>query len=172
MEKLVGSASLRRIGLLRFPTLEFLSHDQPEGETVLATMGRGGWFKIYFGRGRRMQLADGTDLRLIGFESAGAIAPIITSAGGKVATSSPTGYRSYGINGRDFAYNLYRDDEPGPGRSTTWSLVEFDTHIATLGTKSMYADHPVPVPAALLSLMLIKYGIPGESKLGLSTLRW
>lgn len=172
MEHVVSAAHLRRIGWIRFPAFELVMDEPAENHRVLAKVGRGGWFKVYFGRGRRIELADGTKWRLTAMDKAGSVVPVITSETGKVAYASTTGYRSYGISGRDFAYNLYRDQEPGIGKRATWLLVEFDNPVGTVGATAIQAESPIPVAVALLCMSLVKFGVPGESKLGIPATQW
>ena len=171
MDHVLGSALLRRVGALAFPTFVLVGDEGASEETILARLGRDGWFRVFFGRGRRVELPDGTKWRLTAVGAGGFISPLVTCEGGKLAMAAPLGSRSYGVNGRDYAYNLYptrnRDlDKP------TWALREHDTDIATFGSRSMYAKHPVPLAAALLCFTLIKYGVPGEANLFVPEFRW
>jgi len=171
MEHVLGPASIRRIGMLAFPVAVFERQDGTAEAKVLARLGRDGWFRIFFGRGRRVELPDGTAWRLVAVGTGGCIVPIVLCQRGKLAVAAPHGKRSYGINGRDYAYNLYPQGRPGLSHSN-WSLREHDTVLATFGLHSMYADHPVPLAAALLCFTLIKYGVPGEADLGVPKFRW
>ncbi len=84
--------------------------------------------------------------------------------------AAPHGNRSYGINGRSFAYNLY----PAGRRAglRRWSLREHETELGTFESNSMLADHPIPLAAALLCFTLIKYGVPGDANLWVPQSRW
>ena len=63
-----GLAELRRVGRIRFPVFELV-----QDGVVLASMGRAGWFKLFFGRGRRIELADGSRWRLTALGAGGVI---------------------------------------------------------------------------------------------------
>lgn len=166
MDTVLGTASLRRVGTLFFPTSVFYSED---GE-VLAKLGRDGWFRVFFGRGRRVELPEGTTWRVTALDRGKYLEPRITSKKGKLAVGSSRGDRSYGINGRDYAYVLL---PTGGGLfNTTWELREHDKVLATVGSLQMHAHYPVPLAAALLSFTLIKHGVPGEAKLGIPEFHW
>ncbi len=171
MEQVLGPASLRRIGMLAHPVYVFESQDgAPEGK-ILARLSRDGWFRVFFGRGRRVDLPDGTTWRVAATGAGGCIVPIVLCERGKLALAAPHGTRSYGINGREYAYNLYPKSRAGL-RHSSWSLREHDTVLATFRLNSMFAYHPVPLAAALLCFTLIKYGVPGEEDLGVPKFRW
>lgn len=169
MEYVLGSASVRHIGGLAFPTAEFVSNGSPP--RVLAQMGRDGWFRVFFGRGRKVELPRGEVWRIRAMGSGRFINPVVTSPSGKLAVATPHGKRSYGINGRDYAYNMYPTGSFGL-RRPTWMLREHETELATLSSDAMYADHSVPLAAALLCFTVIKYGVPGEATLTVPELRW
>ena len=171
MEQVLGRASIRRIGVLTFPIFEFVAGDGTRDEEVLALMGRDGWFRTYFGRGRRVELPDGTPWRVTAVGSGRYVEPRVTAGTGKLATAGSIGKRSYGINGRDYAYHLYPTTTAAL-RKPTWLLRQHDTYLATLSSRSMEAHHPVPLAAALLCFTLIKYGLPGDGNLGIPKLNW
>lgn len=161
MEHVVGSGSLHRLGYVRFPNHAF--RDDDAGLNV-ALLGREGFLRVYFGRGRRVELADGTRWRIQATESGQQIAPVVTSSTGKLAMASLMGRRSYGIHGSDFAMTFF----PVPGsdhRGSHWSLWDTDQELATFGGQTIVAATPIPLAAALLCFTLQRYGIPGESKL-------
>lgn len=171
MEQVVGPARLRRIGGIGFPVAEFVAEPRGGRPAVLARLGRSGWFRVFFGRGRLVELADGTRWRVEAAGSGPFIVPMVTSREGKLAVAAAHGKRSYGVNGRDYAYNLYPSHSFGL-RKPTWALRHHETELATFGAKAMYAEHPVPLAAALLCFTLIAYGVPGESTLSVPELRW
>lgn len=171
MQQVLGSASIRRVGVLGFPISFLVGEDGQSGEKVLARLGRGGWFRVFFGRGRRVELPDGTIWRMTARGIGHYIVPVVTCEAGKLAEAAPRGKRAYGINGRDFAYNLYPDRRVG-WLKPTWSLSDHDTELASFGSNSIFADHPIPLAAALLGLTLVKYGVPGEADLGIPRFRW
>lgn len=165
MEQVLGSASIRRVGTFGFPAALLVA----DGET-LARLGRDGWLRVFIGRGRRIEITDGSTWRIQGAGVGSQIVPMVTSQRGKLAVGSLLGRRSYGINGRDYAYNLY-PTRLGMGRSS-WILRQHDTEIAMLWAHSIRADYPVPLAAALLCFTLIKYGVPGEANLSVPQIRW
>ena len=171
MEHVVGSASLRRVGVLRFPISVLVREDRVRGEEVMARLGRDGWLRVFFGPGRRVELADGTPWRVAATGSGACIVPVVTCERGKLAVAEPSGQRSYGVNGPDYAYNLYPSNPAGPGMRA-WTLREHDTELATFGSRSMYADHPVPLAAVLVCFTVIKYGVPGEASMFVPQFRW
>ena len=134
-------------------------------------MGRDGWFRVFLARGQKVVLLDGTSWRITAVAAGPYIEPVVLAETGKLAIGSPYGKRSYHINGRDYAYNLYPSSVSGaPKRS--WTLREHETHMAVLGRSSIDADYPVPLAAALLCFTLIRHGVPGEAHLGVPEFRW
>ena len=171
MEHVLGSASIRRIGALTFPTFLFVAENGTSEETVLARLGRDGWFRVFFGRGRRVELSDGTPWRVTAVGVGPHIEPRVMGQGGKLAVAASNGNRSYAINGRDYAYNFYPTSRKVV-RKPAWLLREHDTELATFKSHSMHAEHPIPMAAALLCFTLLKYGIPGEASLGIPKFHW
>ena len=96
---------------------------------------------------------------------------MVTSPTGKLVVGAPNGRRSYGVNGRDFAFNLYPGGRTDSGEAT-WQLRNHEVQIATFKKRSMYAAHPVPVAAALMCFTLIRYGVPGGEDLGVPKFHW
>ena len=169
MDHVLGSATIRHIGGLAFPAAELVSAG---GEPrVLARLSRDGWFRVFFGKGRRVELPTGEVWRIRAMGSGPFIAPMVTSSTGKLSVATPHGKRAYGINGRDYAYNMFPTNSFGL-RKATWLLREHETELATFGSHAMYADHPVPLAAALLCFTVIKYGVPGEASLTVPALHW
>ena len=103
-----------------FPIDELVSN-----ETLIAKLGRDGSLKIFFGPGRRVMLADGTEWRIKGATSGRHIVPVVKSAKGTVAFAGPLyGKRSYGITGRDFAYNIIPLGKVGLMTPGLWGIRE------------------------------------------------
>ena len=115
-------------------------------------------------------MPNGSAWRIRGAGVGSQIVPMVTSQTGKLAVGSLLGIKSYGINGRDYAYNLY-PTRPGMGRSPR-ILRQHDIEVATVWSHSIRADYPVPIAAALLCFTLIKYGVPGEANLSVPKIRW
>lgn len=165
---LLGRAELRRVGGHRFPANEIVQ----EGE-VVARLGPLGWLRIYLGRGSRVELADGTRWRIRSATIGGLICPLVVDAAGRKVALARGGTGIYGISGRDYGYTL----NPGPKRrraTSRWILRHHQDDIATVTRRppALDATAPVHLGAVLLSLVLIKYGVPDDSRVGLPTIRW
>ena len=122
---------------------------------------------MFFGRGRRVQLVDGTEWRIKAMTAGPYIVPIIKARTGIVATSGPLGgRRCYGINGKHFGFVLV---PLGPIRllgQVAWLIRRHEDEVATIDAAHvMNANEPVPIAAALMAFTLIDHGIPGEAKL-------
>lgn len=166
---LFGSGALRRVGFLRFPVYE-LTRD---GE-VLARLGRPGWWRIFFGRGQPIELADGRRWRLRAVGIAGAICPVIVDGDmRKVAQAAPH-HGGYGLNGRDWDYVLSPSERHGFVRANQWILRTQSEDVARVSRTpwEITTTSPVPLGAAILALTLALYSIPGESDLGVPRFRW
>lgn len=170
MYEFLGSAELRRVSLFGFPSSVLVRTGDP-ADAAIARLARDGWFRIFFGRGCVIEIPDGSWWRLAAGQQGGCIVPVISSDTGKLAVASPHGNRSYGLNGRDYAYNLYPTEGPRL-RQSAWLLRDHDDELAHFGPRRVVAHHPVPLAAVLLSLTLIKYGIPGEANLGIPQFNW
>lgn len=155
-----GTAAMFRVGRLRFPVFEL----RQDGR-VLASMGRPGLMKIMFGRGQRVELADGTAWRVQALGVAGAICPaVFDSDRRKVAISSPRDDK-YGINGKDYGCILYAAEKRRFSRADRWIMREYETELGsfTRYPPSVRANEPVHLGAVILSFTLMRYGILGES---------
>lgn len=160
---LEGSIQLRRIGGFGFPVEQLVA----DGE-VVAELGRDSSFWIFFGRGRRVRLADGTHWRIKSTTSGRHIVPLIRSDAGLVAISGPLyAKRSYGINVKDHGYTLIPLGHTGIRRAGLWSLRRHETQVAAIEDhdRIMHATEPIPIAAALMAFTLMKHGIPGEANL-------
>ena len=158
-----GSIRMRRIGGFGFPVAEMVDETG-----VLAHLGRDSSFWIFFGPGRRVRLADGTEWRIKSTTSGRHIVPIIKSDSGTVAVSGPLfAKRSYGINLRGHAYTLIPIGHVGLRRPGLWSLRRHEDQIAAVEDheRTIHAAEPIPIAAALLIFTLITHGIPGEGDL-------
>ena len=157
-----GPIFLRRIGRSGFPTHELVA----AGRTV-ARLGRDGPLRLFFGRGRRVQLVDGTDWRIKATSAGPYIVPIIKSRTGLIASSGPLGgHRCYGINGKEFGFVLIPLGRTRMLGQVGWLLRRHEDEVATIDTAQvMHTNEPVPIAAALMAFALIDHGIPGEAKL-------
>ena len=156
-----GDAERHRTGSLRFPTEEIV-----DASGVVAQLGRDSSLNVFFGRGRLVRLANGTEWRIKSVTSGRHIVPVIRSEAGTIATSGPLyAKRSYGINGRDYGLTLIPTGKAGWGRPARWVLQRHETEIASLTQNSMAPHEPIPVAAVLMAFTLITHGIPGEADL-------
>jgi hypothetical protein len=166
MEPITGSASLQRANRFGFPAFELVGGTG----AVHASLGRSGWFRVFFGRGTRIELPDGTRWRLKAAGYGPYLAPLIIGEEGKLVVALPESKRRYGINGRDYAYHFYPED--GRRSSSVWILREHETDLAVFRKNVVDAHLPVAMPAVLLCFTMMKYGIPGEGRFGIPELRW
>lgn len=155
-----GAATVVRVGRVRFPVFEL----RQEGQ-VLASMGRSGSIKIMFGRGQRVELADGTAWRVRALGNAGAVCPAVLDAERRKVTISSPRDGKYGLNGRDNGYLLYAATKRRFSRADEWILREHEIEVATFTRypASLVADEPVHLGAVILSFTLMQHGILGES---------
>jgi hypothetical protein len=166
--EVVGRTQLRRVGRRGFPVFE-LVHD----ETVLARLGRLGWLRIYLGRGCRVELADGTRWHIRAATIGGFVCPLVVDGAGRKVALARGGTGIYGLSGRDYGYTL----NPGPKRrraNTRWILRHHEEDIAVVTRRppTLDAATSVHLGAVLLSMVLIKYGVPDDSRIGMPTIRW
>ena len=171
MEEVLGSASMKRTNVLRFPNWSLVADDGTPNGRVLAELSRDSWFWIYFGRGRRIQRPDATRWRLTAVGSGTSIVPMVVTTTGKLAIAGALGQRSYGITGPDYGFKFFPVERTGL-RTSAWTLREFDLELARFGPRTIEATRPVPLAAALLCFALIRYGIPGEANLGIPQFQW
>ena len=171
MQLITGAATVRSTGALTYPVAEVAMEDGTSDGKVLARLGREGWFRIFFGPGRRVELPSGETWRIAATEEGPYIVPVVTCDTGKLASGSPQGDRTYVVNGIDFAYNFYPAAAFGL-RHPTWLLREHNLELATFAPRSLYAHHPVPLAVALVCFTLIRYGVPGDADLGIPEFRW
>ena len=166
---LTGTAQVRRIGLWSFPVYELV-----QGNAVLARMGRFGWLSIFLGSGQRIELANGSNWRIASVGFRGTIRPRVVNAQGQRVAVSSLAAKHYGINGKDYGYMLYPADSHWFGQSNAWVIGDRDTELARVlpHPLSIEAVEPVPLSAVFLSLVLVRYGIPGELSPRVPALRW
>ncbi len=166
---LVGPAVFRRISPWGFPAAT-LSADG----TTYALLGRMGWFRIYFGRGQRIELADGTRWTLTARTTGGTISPVILDRSGRKVTQAGFRHGTYGLNGRDYACVLHPADTRGFGRANRWMLSNDDGELArvTRSPLQVLASRPVHLGAVLMSFALVKFGLPEESAPVMPSFRW
>ncbi len=159
----MGSVQLRRVGRWKLPVEELATEDR-----TIAQLGRDGSLRIFFGPGRRVRLEDGTDWRIKAATLGRHIVPIISSKAGTVALSGPLhARRSYGINGKDYAYFLIPMGRSGLRRPAWWALRRHETEIAIIDDRRRVVEcsEPIPVAAVVMAFTLMTHGIPGEGNL-------
>ncbi|HSF87416.1 MAG TPA: hypothetical protein VLG28_17390 [Acidimicrobiia bacterium] len=158
-----GTCGLRRVGRWRFPVEELFA-----GDRTLAKLGRDGSMRIFFGPGRRVVLDSGVEWRIKAATSARHIVPILRSEQGTVVVTGPLhAKRSYGINGKDFAFFLIPMGHTGVRRAGEWALRRHETEVAMINDRrrTMTTSEPIPVAAVLMAFTLITHGIPGEANM-------
>lgn len=168
---IVGRASVRRVGEWPF------RHDEIQTASgVAAKLGRGSFFRTYFGRGRRVQLRDGSRWRLAAVTRARWICPaVFNESGQKVAVSGPLAGSTYGISTKHDGYTLVPAARATwRTRIARWHLELHDQSIATLTLrpKTVNATQPVPTAVILVAFTLMEHGMPGESELGIPGFTW
>ena len=154
---------MRHIGGFGFPTDELIS----DGNRI-AKLGRDGSIRIFFGPGRRVVLQDGTEWRIKAATMGRHIVPVVKSEVGTVAYGGPLpGKRTYGITGRDFAYNIVPLGRVGLLAPGLWGVRARQDEIGRINQKqrSIQVAQPFPIAAALLAFTLVTHGVPGENDL-------
>ena len=168
---LVGRANVRRIGRWKFPVHELLR----DGEAV-ARMGRMGWFRIYFGRGQRIELHDGVRWTVGSIGDRGTIRPLIVDSARRKKAIAGSSHRTYGINGKGYGCVLYPDpaDKPRLGRAGRWILRQHEDELAIINRYPLSVDVllPVHLGAVLLSFVLVRYGLPEEAAPRVPAFHW
>ena len=163
-ERLIqGSVRFQAVSRFGFPTEELYGDDG-----LIAQLGRDGSLRIFFGRGRRIRLPDGTEWRMKSVTSGRHIVPTIQSDRGRIAISGPLyAKRSYGLNGKDWGYSLIPLGRVGLRNPGLWALRHHETEVAAIDyhERRLHTPEPLPLAAALLAFALITHGIPGEADL-------
>jgi hypothetical protein len=172
-----GTSRVERIRRVRFPTHRLVA----DGSTI-ATMGRYSWLNVYFGFGQKIVLDESTVWRVKAIEYGGSLCPVIADASNhRVAMATPgtreggrmgpVGY--YGVDGAHYGYRL-NAAESAIGRPGKWLLTEHEDEIAVVTRRpnAISAPGEVPLGAALLCLMLARFGMPGDADLGAPRFRW
>jgi hypothetical protein len=154
---------------LRFPVFELAQ----DGE-ALALLGRGGFLKIYFGSGQRIELPDGERWRMRAMGARGAICPVIVDSSGRKVAFAGVGNGAYGLNTTGAAAILFPVERRHLSGANRWALGDRTEQIAevTLSPPSIDAHRPVPLGMVFLCFALARYGIPGESTPRLAAGGW
>ena len=144
-----------------------------DGSTV-ALLGRMGYFRIYFGRGQRVELADGTIWTVTSAVSGGSIRPLIVDEAARRVATAGLNHGTYGINGRDYACVFHPGQARRLGRANRWMLTDGDQVLATVTRSplSVMAHRPIHMGAVLLSFLLARFGLPEESAPQIPAFRW
>ncbi|MFH1331283.1 MAG: hypothetical protein ABIJ48_11600 [Actinomycetota bacterium] len=166
-----GAAAVRRAHLVRFPSYRLTA--QPGLRVELA---RYGALNIYFfGPGQKIALPWGGRWRLTTIERGGGLAVVVVNEARQKLAMAAAGAvaGNYGINGRDYAYTL-NPAEGGWGRARLWDLFAREDRVARLTRRPFraFCSEPIPLPALLLALLLVRTGIPGEGSRYVPDFRW
>ncbi len=166
---LVGSARLQRVNPWGFPVMALVA----DGGTI-ALLGRIGWFRIYFGRGQRVDLTDGVSWTVRSITTGGTIVPVIVDGERRRVAQAGWRHGTYGINGRDYACVLHPAEPPRFGRANHWQISDDEGELATVvrSPLSVTARRPVHLGAVLLSFALVRFGLPEESAPRMPSFRW
>lgn len=161
---MAGAIRVRRSRWLGFPTYELTTQNGP---TV--GLARYSALNIYFfGKGQRIALPEGVRWRVTAVARGPALATVLyDEARGRLAMAAAgAAAGNYGIVGKDYAYTL-NPAEGGWGRARIWELFAGERPVARLTRRPFGAQcaEPVPLPALLLSLLFVRFGIPGENEL-------
>lgn len=160
---ITGSIRIRRIGWFTFP-----HYALTEDSRIVAELGRDSSIWIFFGPGRRIRLADGTEWRVRAATSGRLIVPVIKSSEGTVAFSGPLhAKRSYGITGKDFAYKVIPHGRVGLRGAGFWGLRRHESEVAVIDAQRRVIDasEPIPVAVALMAFTVLAHGTPGDTDL-------
>ena len=162
---------MRRAHLLRFPTYEVT-----DGQGLRVGLARYSALNIYFfGKGQKVALPWGVQWRLTAIARHSGLAAVVANEHReRLAMATPGAVAgNYGINGRDYAYTL-NPAEGGLGRARLWDLFAGDEPAARFTRRPFggFCTVSVPLPAVLLCLLLVRFGIPGENDLRMPVLNW
>lgn len=168
MNLVVGRADLERIGAFTFPVWNLNN----EGES-LARLGRVSWWSVYFGFGMRVVTDDGSRWKLGSHESGGAISARLFDDRGQRIALGTIGPAGYGIHGEHFNYLLF-PNAANRAFENDWTLSSSESQIARISRTptSLETTTPVPLPAVVMTFVLVRLGIPGEKKLAMPSVQW
>lgn len=167
---LLGRARLYRVGLWRFPV-----HRLVGGGETIATLGRGDWLTVNFGRGQRIELPNGSAWRIRSVGAGGTFLPIVIDEQRRAVATSGTSHGTYGLNLRDHACVLVPAEAHHTiGRANRWILRDHDGELATLTRSPAIVDaiRPTHLGAILLAFELIRHGLAEESMPRIPAFRW
>ena len=130
----------------------------------------------FFGKGQRVDLPWGVHLAPHRHcpTAPGLAAVVANEHRQRLAMATPGAVAgNYGINGRDYAYTL-NPAEGRLGRARLWDLFAGEEPVARFARRPFggVCTAPVPLPAVLLCLLLVRFGIPGENELRMPVLNW
>lgn len=155
-----GSIRMSRIGWLAFP-----QHELTANGRLVAELARDSSLWIFFGPGRRIRLSDGTEWRVKAATSGRLIVPVIKSRAGTVVFSGPLhSKRSYGITGKDFAYEVIPHGRVGLRGAGVWGLRRHGSDVAVVDAhrRVIETTEPIPIAAALMAFTVLAHGTPGD----------
>jgi hypothetical protein len=165
-----GEVTVRRAHLIRYPAYVASTSGLEVG------LGRFSALNIYFfGPGQKIILPGGIEWRLTAIPFGPSLAAVVINERRQRLAMASAGAVAgkYGINGRDYAYTL-DPAEGGLGRASAWHLCCGEQIIAGFRRRPFGATctSPVPLPAVLLTLLLARFGIPGENEVRIPKLNW
>jgi hypothetical protein len=161
---------MRRVSPWGFPASALVA----DGATI-ALLGRMGWFRIYFGRGQRVELVDGTRWTVTSRTTGGTISPVILDRLGRKVALAGWRHGTYGINGRDYACVLHPAEAALRfGRANRWQISDQEGRLATVirSPLAVTVQRPLHLGAVLLSFALVRFGLPEESSPRVPSFRW
>jgi len=159
-----GQMAVRRARLLRFPSYRMRTE-----QGVEVGLARYSALNIYFfGRGQRIALPWGEQWRQTAVARGSGLAAVLVNGDRQrlVMAAAGAAAGNYGLVGRDYAYTL-NPAQGGFGRSRRWDLYHGEEIVARF-TRRPFGGvclAAVPLPAVLLCLLLVRFGIPGEKEL-------
>lgn len=163
-----GDAAVERVGWVGFPIWRLSGERGP-----LADLGRFSALNTFFLRGQRVGLPDGRRLRITAVELGGTLRMVVADENRRRLSMASAGIGDYAIDGPDFAYRL-NPASGGMGRAAAWDLHAHEHLVARFTRRplTIAASEEVPLAAALLGLVLVQFGIPGEGDLGVPPMQW
>lgn len=166
-----GTFAVRRAHLLRFPA--YILSVAPGFEVGLARYSVLNTY--FFGPGQKVALPGGKRWRLTSIPRGPSLAAVVVNEEGRrLAMAAPGAVAGkYGLNGRDWACTM-DPAEARLGRARAWDLCAGEEILARFTRRPFGGSCAVslPLPAVLLGLLLVRFGIPGENELRMPRLDW
>ena len=122
----------------------------------------------FFGQGQKIALPWGERWRQTAVARGSGLAAVLLNGARQrlVMAAAGADAGNYGMIGRDYAYTL-NPAEGGFGRARRWDLYHGEEIVARFTRRPFggVCHAPVPLPAVLTCLLLVRFGIPGENEL-------